>query len=47
MRKSVLSLGAFIILSIAGSSALAQSPQISSGLTWLNSAQTTTGDETT
>ena len=44
MRKNILILVAIILLSIITSSAFAQSPQISTGLTWLNSAQTTTGN---
>jgi len=44
MRKNVLIFAVFILLSIISYSAFAQSPQISNGLTWLNSSQTTTGN---
>jgi len=44
MRKNVFILAAIILLSIVTSSTFAAPPQISTGLTWLNSAQTTTGN---
>ncbi len=44
MRKRVLTLTTLIILLIVGSTAFAQPPQISNGLSWLYSAQTTTGN---
>lgn len=44
MRKRVLSLAVFIILSILHSSAHAQAPQIPLGLSWLTSTQTATGN---
>jgi hypothetical protein len=43
MRKSARIIAFFIILSIS-SSAFAQFPQVSTGLAWLNSVQTTTGN---
>jgi hypothetical protein len=44
MRNRVYSFAVFMLLLMFNSSAFAQSPQISSGLTWLNSSQTTTGN---
>jgi hypothetical protein len=44
MRKRVCSLVVFILLLIGNSFAFAQSPQINSGLSWLTSAQTSTGN---
>ncbi len=44
MRNRVYSLVAFILLLTCNSFAFAQSPQISTGLTWLYSTQTTTGN---
>jgi squalene cyclase len=44
MRKRLISLAVTIILSIVSSSAFAQSSQISNGLTWLYSAQTSSGN---
>ena len=44
MRKSVQIIAAFILLSTIHSFAFAQSPQISSGLTWLYSSQTSAGN---
>jgi squalene cyclase len=44
MRKSVQIIAAFILLSTIHSFASAQSPQISFGLTWLYSSQTSSGN---
>ena len=44
MRKRVCSLVVFILLLIGNSFAFAQSQQINSGLSWLTSAQTSTGN---
>ena len=43
MRRRVLILLVYVVLSFISSFAFAQSPQISTGLSWLSSAQTPTG----
>ncbi len=44
MQKRLIGLVAFVIISAGGFSAFAQAPQITSGLSWLYSAQTSTGN---
>ena len=44
MRKSALMIAAFILLSMINITAFAQSPAITTGLSWLTSVQTSTGN---
>ena len=44
MRKNLLICVIIILSSLISFSVFAQTPQMSAGLTWLNSAQTTTGN---